>query len=385
MEYDKNMKKKIIFLTGTRADFGKLKILIGTIEKSSSFENYIFVTGMHTLSKYGSTYDEVMKQGYKNIFVFMNQTSITEMDMSLANTVTGFGNFVKEIKPDMIVVHGDRVEALAGAIVGSLNNILVSHMEGGEVSGTIDELIRHAVTKLSHIHFVANNEAKQRLIQMGELENSIFVIGSPDIEIMYSKNLPSITKAKKRYDIDFDKYSILIYHPVTTELEKIKDNINQVVSAVIDSNRNYVIIYPNNDAGSSIIFKEYERFCGNKNIKVFPSIRFEYFLTFLKNADFIMGNSSVGVRESEIYGVPSINIGNRQKGRSKSKNIIDVDENKNEIIRVMSEIENKKVKAVSNFGDGKSSKLFYELLSDEKIWKIAKQKQFVDIPMEKTK
>ena len=179
---DKN--KKIVFLTGTRADFGKLKPLINKIEGSENFENYVFVTGMHTLSKYGSTYDEVRKQKYKEMYIFMNQTHTTAMDIILANTIIGFSNFINEIKPDMIVVHGDRVEALAGAIVGSLNNILVAHIEGGEISGTIDELIRHSITKLSHIHFVANKEAKKRLIQMGEIDSNIYVIGSPDIDIM---------------------------------------------------------------------------------------------------------------------------------------------------------------------------------------------------------
>jgi UDP-N-acetylglucosamine 2-epimerase (hydrolysing) len=153
----------------------------------------------------------------------------------------------------MIIVHGDRVEALAGAIIGSFNNTLVTHIEGGEISGTIDELIRHAITKLSHIHFVSNKEAEKRLIQMGELKNSIFVIGSPDVDIMYSDNLPSIEETTEHYEIPFDDYSILIYHPVTTELETLGNDINEVVSATIESDRNYIVIYPNNDAGSDII------------------------------------------------------------------------------------------------------------------------------------
>jgi len=371
--------KKIVFLTGTRADFGKLKPLINKIEESDLFECYVFVTGMHTLSKYGSTFHEVEKQGYKNIFVYMNQTNTTEIDMILANTIVGFGNFIKEIKPDMIIVHGDRVEALAGAIIGSFNNILVTHIEGGEISGTIDELIRHAITKLSHIHFVSNKEAKKRLLQMGELENSIFVIGSPDIDIMKSKELPSIDKAKKRYKIPFDKYSIFIYHPVTTELEKLENDINEVVSAVIKSKRNYIVIYPNNDTGSDIIIKEYERFKELDNFKIFPSIRFEYFLTFLKNSKFIIGNSSVGTRVSEIYGVPSINIGSRQKNRSESKNIINVNNKREEMLDAVFKSENKKIKPVSYFGDGKSSENFYRIITKEKIWKVKIQKHFSDM------
>lgn len=374
------MTKRIVFLTGTRADFGKLKPLINKIEGSDQFENYVFVTGMHTLSKYGSTYDEVRKQNYKEMFVFMNQTHTTAMDIILANTIIGFCNFINEIKPDMIVVHGDRVEALAGAIAGSLNNILVSHIEGGEISGTVDESIRHAITKLSHIHFVSNEEAKKRLIQMGELERSIFVIGSPDIDIMYSDNLPSISETKEHYEIPFDDYSIFIYHPVTTELNTLKEDINEVVSASIESKNNYVVIYPNNDDGSDIIIDEYERFNDMDNFKVFPSIRFEHFLTLLKNSDFIIGNSSVGSRVSEIYGIPSINIGSRQKNRSKSKNIINVDNKKEEILDGILKAEHTKIKPISHFGDGKSAENFYKIVTEDKIWQTKIQKQFSDLP-----
>lgn len=368
-----------MFLTGTRADFGKLKSLIDRVEHSDLFECYVFVTGMHTLSKYGSTYDEVRKQNYKEMFVYMNQTNITEMDIILANTIIGFSNFINEIKPDLIVVHGDRVEALAGAIVGSFNNILVSHIEGGELSGTIDELIRHSITKLSHIHFVSNDEAKRRLIQMGEIENNIFVIGSPDIDIMKSDHLPSIDEAKTRYEIRFDEYAIFIYHPVTTELDKLEEHIKEVVSAVIKSNKNYVVIYPNNDKGSDIILNELERLEGRSNFRIFPSMRFEFFLTMLKNAKYIIGNSSVGIREAEIYGVPSINIGSRQKNRTKSKNIINVENDKEKILEAISKVEKIKTDPISNFGDGDSSNLFYENITKNEFWNIEIQKQFLDL------
>ena len=168
----------------------------------------------------------------------------------------------------MIVIHGDRLEALAGAIVGSFNNILVSHIEGGELTGTIDESIRHAVSKLSHIHFVSNDDAKKRLIQMGEIEERIFVIGSPDIDIMMKKDLPTREELIEYYDINFEKYAILIFHPVTTELEYLENQTTEMVGAVIDSKRNYVVIYPNNDPGSDIIMKAYGKLENNQNFKL---------------------------------------------------------------------------------------------------------------------
>ncbi len=376
--------KKIVFLTGTRADFGKLRPLIDMIQFSDKFESSVFVTGMHTLSKYGNTYQEVQKRGYQNVFVFMNQTHTTDQDTILANTIIGFGNFVKEISPDMIVVHGDRVEALAGVIVGNFCNILISHVEGGEISGTIDELIRHAVTKLSHVHFVSNKEAKQRLIQMGEFENRIFIIGSPDIEVMKSKELPSLDKVKNRYDIPFEDYAVAVFHPVLTEFNSIQHQISEFVSALIESKRNFVVIYPNNDKGSNIILDEYKRFENNSYFKIYPSLRFEYFLSLLKYSKFIVGNSSAGIREAEVYGVPAVDIGTRQMNRSKNSEIVHIKAKKKKILEAMNEIADKKVKRISHFGSiEKSSKKFYKILCEEKIWNISLQKQFIDLKTSK--
>ena len=212
--------RKVLFLTGTRADFGKLKPLILAVQHTPGFESRIFATGLHMLERYGSTIYEIEKAGCHPVYPFINQDGSvsSQMDLVLANTVTGLGHYVREFRPDLMIVHGDRVEALAGAIVGALNNIVVGHVEGGEVSGTIDEVLRHAVTKLSHVHFVANDEARARLIQMGEQAGSIFVIGSPDIDVMLSDTLPTLSQVQAKYDIPFERYVILMYHPVTTEL-----------------------------------------------------------------------------------------------------------------------------------------------------------------------
>ena len=372
------IKKKIVFLTGTRADFGKLRPLIEIVNNSNEFECHIFVTGMHTLSRYDFTYREVEKRGYKNVFVFTNQNNFENTDIMLANTIKGFSNFVKEISPDMIVIHGDRLEALAGAIVGSFNNILVSHIEGGELTGTIDESIRHAVSKLSHIHFVSNEDAKKRLVQMGEIEKRIFVIGSPDIDIMMKKDLPTKEGLKKYYGMQFEKYAILIFHPVTTELDDLENQTNELVSGAIDSKRNYVIIYPNNDPGSEIILNVYKKLENNANFRIYPSLRFEYFLTLLKNADFIIGNSSSGIIEAEIYSVPTINVGTRQKNRSSNESIMNIESKKEKILDSISKVDGKEIKSSFSFGDGKSTKRFFDVILSEKIWDVSIQKQFVE-------
>lgn len=371
--------KKILFLTGTRADFGKLKSLIKRVDEYYNFEAFVFITGMHMIAKYGMTANEVVKAGFKSTYKYINQNANDSMDVVLSKTIQGLSDYVKEINPDMIVVHGDRVEAMAGAIVGSLNNILVAHIEGGEVSGTIDELIRHSVSKMSHLHFVSNDSAKYRLLQLGELESSIFIIGSPDLDIMSSNSLPDISNVKDRYDINFDEYSIFMYHPVTTELDCLKKNISEVVSGLISSNGKYVVIYPNNDHGSDVIINEFERFVGNENFRVFPSIRFEYFLTLLKNASSIIGNSSAGVREAPFYGKPTVNIGSRQNNRSNSDSIINVNENSDLIIDAIESCHGLTFDSNNEFGDGCSHQLFFNALKSESTWNINKQKVFMDL------
>ncbi|TVL09936.1 UDP-N-acetyl glucosamine 2-epimerase [Shewanella algae] len=370
--------KKILFLTGTRADFGKLKSLIQKVEAHTDFEAHIFITGMHMLRKYGMTAIEVEKAGFKSLYKYINQSGHDSMDMVLAKTIQGLSDYVKELAPDMIVVHGDRVEAMAGAIVGSLNNILVSHIEGGEVSGTIDELIRHAVTKMSHLHFVSNEKAKLRLVQLGEDESTIFVIGSPDLDIMISKDLPSIDDVKKHYDIDFKDYSVFMYHPVTTEVDKLKVNIENVVSAVEDSNENFIVIYPNNDHGSDIIIDELSRLKNNERFKIYPSIRFEYFLTLLKNAKMMIGNSSAGVREVPFYGKPSINLGNRQNNRANASSIINLSEGYEQVLNAIKSCTEKSYEPEMEFGDGNSGDKFFKILQNKHTWLTSKQKIFVD-------
>lgn len=372
--------RKILFLTGTRADFGKLRPLMEKIEESDDFECHIFATGMHTISRYGYTIHEIEKFDFKNIFPYINQIAgnTSEMDMVLANTIQGLGLYVRELNPDLIVVHGDRVEALAGAIVGSLNNILVAHIEGGELSGTIDELIRHAVSKLAHLHFVANDEARRRLIQLGENDASIFVIGSPDIDIMLSDRLPDISAVRKRYDIPFDNYILFCYHPITTEIKKLSSHINKIVEALVESGRNYVVIFPNNDYGSEIILDALMPLKDKSHFRLFPSIRFEYYLSLLKNSDAIAGNSSAGIREAPVYGIPTINIGSRQKGRFNYQSIVNVKENKEELLHILKDLPRPSEPSL-HFGTGNSSAQFYEILNRDELWKTPCQKLFQDV------
>ncbi len=380
------MSKTIVFVTGTRADYGKLKPLIKVTEESDAFVPIIFATGMHTLERYGFTIDEIRANGHKKVYMYTNQVIEEGMDLILGNTIAGFSRFVRDVKPDLIVIHGDRLEALAGASVGALAGIPVAHIEGGEVSGTVDESIRHAVSKLSHIHLVASSDAAQRLRQLGEETERIHIIGSPEIDVMLSPELPSLDQACARYEISFRDYGIGIFHPVTTELETIAEQAENYVQALLETDDNYILIYPNNDIGSSVILNCMRRLSGNKRFRIFPSLRFEYFLTILRNARYIIGNSSAGVREAPVYGVPSIDLGTRQRGRATSASIRWAPLEKEAIAAAIRSV-HESGPAIPSFsnGTGHSREAFLDLLRQGVPWDLPMQKRFQPLLSEEAK
>ena len=278
-----------------------------------------------------------------------------------------------------MIIHGDRTEPLACAMSALLNNFNVVHIEGGEVSGTVDEMLRHAISKISHIHLVSNKIAKKRLIQMGENKKNIFTVGSPDVDMILGKNLPNLYKVKKRYEIIFNNYAIGILHPITTNLKNLKKETKIFLNSLVKSDLNYILIYPNNDHGSDIILKEITRFKNYKKFKIFPSIRFEYYLTLLKHSKFIIGNSSSGIIEAPYYGVSTLNLGDRQKNRLKTKLIKNVNFVEKKILKSIKFVKNRKIKKRKFFGDGKSAEKIMKLFLSNKIWNISNQKNFIDI------
>ena len=373
------MKKKIIFVTATRADFGKLKSLIKITKKSKKFSVYIIVTGMHMMSKFGSTHGEINKFFKSNIIKFKNQEFKDSLETILTNTTEKFSKIVKKIKPDLILIHGDRIESLGCALVGSLNHILTAHIEGGEVSGNIDDTIRHAVTKLSHIHFVGNNKAKKRVLSMGEKRNSVFTIGSPDMDILLSKKLPSIKFVKELYGIKFKNYAVLMWHPVTSSVYRLKEDTKKLINFVNYYNQNFVIIYPNNDLGTEIIIDSYKKLLKTGKNKMFDSIRFERFVSLLKNSKFIIGNSSSGIYEAPVLGIPTINIGERQHKRLNSRAIKNLKIESLNKYNVDKFLNNYKQIKKKYFGKGNADKRFIQVMNKNAFWKISTQKYYADI------
>ena len=372
------MKKKILFVTSTRADFGKLKSLISATKSKTSFKVYIVVTGMHMLKEYGYTFDEVYKSFKFNIIKFNNQKSGDKLEIIFNKTVEKFSKIIKKIKPDLIIVHGDRVEAMACALVGSLNHILTGHVEGGEISGTIDDTIRHALTKLSHIHFVGTSKARKRILRMGELKKSIFIIGSPDSDFLMKKKHANIDFVKKRYEINFSKYAVFLWHPVTSQIKSLKKENQKVLKFLKKYPQNFVVIYPNNDPGNKIILNSYKEISKDKKFKIIKSMRFEYFISLLRNAEFIIGNSSSALYEAPTLGVPAINLGDRQRNRLKTKLIknLKVNNLSNKIVKQF--INKYRPKKINYYGSGDSDKKFIKVILQKKFWNISSQKFFSD-------
>ena len=213
---------------------------------------------------------------------------------------------------------------------------------------------------------------------MGEIKRNIHIIGSPDLDVMISE-LPKINNVKKRYEINFDNYGILLFHPVTTELANLRDETSEICKAILQSKKDFIVIFPNNDPGSEIIIGSYKTFFeGIENIKVLPSMRFEYFLSLLKHSEFILGNSSCGVREAPFYGLPSINIGTRQNMRAKSKSILNINCNEEDILNAIEECPTINEPVSNEFGDGKSSEKFLKVLQEINLKDISVQKSIDD-------
>jgi len=371
----KTIAKKILFITGTRADFGKLQPLASEAH-NRGFEICFFVTGMHMLKKYGLTKIEVQRYKEFEVIEFINQREGDSQDVIISKTILGFSDLLQEIKPDLVVIHGDRIEALACSLVCSINYILSVHIEGGELSGTIDEVLRHCNTKLCSKHMVSSLDAKRRVQQLGESEEDIYVIGSPELDIHSANSGVTLEQVKKRYDVMDKDYGICIFHPVTSETEEISQQAQDLFSALSATQKYFVVILPNNDPGSNEI-KNVINKLDKLYFRVIPSMRFNYFSELMKNTAIFVGNSSAGVREAPFLGIPSIDIGSRQTNRAIAESVkFSKASDKSKIIDLVNDNWNKRFTQDSSYGFGNASSRFVQILETDSFWKCSMQKYF---------
>ncbi len=372
------MHRSLLFVTGTRADFGKLEPL-AIKARDAGFDVTFFVTGMHMLDSYGLTKLEVNRVTGVTVYEYINQKEGDPQDLVLAKTVTGFSAYVAQTKPDLIILHGDRVEALACALVAATNYVRSAHIEGGEVSGTIDELFRHCNSKLAYCHFVSSEQAAIRVRSLGEPEELIFTIGSPELDFHAQSSGVSIDEVLNHYEIPFTDYGICVFHPVTSEAASMGEQAQSLYGALHDSQRNFVLILPNNDPGSSEIIDVINTMPAER-FRIIPSMRFSYFSELMKNANALIGNSSAGVREAPFLGIPSLDVGSRQTDRSLSPTVTSCDAlDRKAIIEFLDTHWGAKPQPHTGFGEGHAAQKFVEILSDESFWQHPMQKRFRDL------
>jgi len=369
--------RKILFVTGTRADFGKMEPLAESA-RDAGFEVSFFVTGMHMMRKYGLTKTEVHRTKGFGVVEFINQRDSDPQDTILAKTIIGFSDFVVETQPDLVVIHGDRVEATACALTCATNYIRCAHVEGGEVSGTIDEVFRHCNTKLSTVHLVSSDIAAQRILRMGEPAQCVHVIGSPELDKHAQDSGVPLTEVKARYDISFDEYGIVVFHPVTSERAHIGAQATALFGALEASGRSMVVILPNNDPGTNDILEVIERLPPAR-FRPIPSMRFSYFSELMKNASAVIGNSSIGVREAPFLGIPSLDLGTRQTKRSTAESITHCEALDTAAIGGFLRDEwGQRYPSYSGFGLGAAAATFQKLLRDDAFWALPLQKHFAN-------
>lgn len=371
------MTRRILFLTGTRADFGKLEPLAAAA-RDAGHEVGFFVTGMHMLARYGLTKLEVRRMPGVSVHEFQNQRPGDPMDLVLAKTVTGFSDYLAENRPDLIVAHGDRIEALAAALVGATNYIRTAHVEGGEVSGTIDEVFRHCNSKLAHAHFVSSEAAAARVRRLGEPEETIHVIGSPELDFHAGASGVTLDEVRARYAIPFADYGIVVFHPVTSEAATMGAQAAALFGALADSGRSFVVVAPNNDPGSEAIFAVLGGLPAAR-FRVLPSMRFAYFSELMRHAACMVGNSSAGVREAPFLGIASLDVGTRQAGRAAAPSVAGAEAaDRAAILAFLTTEWGRRHARHDGFGQGRAADRFVQVLADPAFWARGLQKAFRD-------
>jgi len=363
--------KKILFVTERRADYSRFRPVLQKIKEDDELDYRLIVTGAWLLDKVGHPRDIITKDGFKitaEVKMFDENYGDKGNDMARAfgNSVIGLTEEVKKITPDLIMAGFDLSANLAIAIIGGFMNIPVAHLQGGEVTGTIDESLRHAITKFSQIHFCSNDDARQRIIKMGEKRENVFAVGSPSLDLIKEIKLISRRELEKEFDIDFSKpFIIVLQHPVTTEINKVDKQMMITLQAIEELDVQTILIYPNTDAGSQQIIKKIEK----SKIKQVKSLPFEKFISLLKLSRALVGNSSAGIHETATLKIPAVNIGSRQNGRLRPSNVIDVGHNKKDIKKAIRKAlypPPKLWKSLKNcynpYGDGNSAKKIIKIL-----------------------
>ena len=371
-------KKKICFVINSRANFGRVNVLLKELKKFKNCELQIVLGASSLLYKFGDISELLKKEKIKvnhKFYSIIEGENLLTMTKSAGYTIAELSNIFDQMNPDVVVVLADRFENLPVAICASYMNIPLAHIQGGEITGSIDEKVRHAITKLSDIHFTSTERSKRFVIRMGENSKMVFNTGCPSIDLVkkIKDKLPLSELSKFGVGSKLnknDKYLVVMQHPVTTEIKSTTSQIKETIKAIKviskDFNLKVLWFWPNVDAGNDKISKILRKYRENENpdnLIFIKNLAPKLFIQLLKGCECMIGNSSSGIREGSYIGVPYVNIGNRQDGREKCKNVISVKCNSAEIIKaVKKQISNGFYKSNHLYGKGNSSDKIAKLL-----------------------
>lgn len=321
------MSRKVAYISGTRADYGLMEATLRRIAAHPELELELLVTGMHLDPRYGSTVEEIKRAGFRiaaSVPTEMRRTTGSEMSRGIATMLAGFTAALERNVPDLVLLLGDRGEMLAAAIAAIHLNIPIVHIHGGERSGTVDEPVRHAISKLSHYHFVATEEARTRLARMGEEEQRIFVVGAPGlVGLATAERRDRAVLAREAGFDPADPLALMVYHPVLQDAESAGAEAAMLLSVLEDRNCQVLALLPNADAGSQAIREVLDAARSGTRIKVVTHLPRPEFIEWMAAADIMIGNSSSGIIEAATFGTPVVNVGPRQNLRERNANVTD--------------------------------------------------------------
>lgn len=361
------MTRKVCYITGTRADYGLMQYSLGVINVDPDLDLSALVTGMHLLPDYGETWREIEADGITiadKVPVDLSGRSGAEMSIALGQALIGFTSALQRLLPDLVLVLGDRGEMLAAAIACMHLNIHIVHIHGGERSGTIDESMRHAISKLAHYHFVATENSRDRLLRMGENTNRVFVTGAPGLDYIQQINMLEKVELYKTYGLNPAlPMLVVIFHPVVQQADDAGRQAQVLLEAISSSHYQSLVFLPNADAGGASIAQIIRQFETLVPIKVAVHVPRDEYLSLVAHAQVLVGNSSSGIIEAASLGTPVVNIGDRQNFRERNTNVIDVGLDAKEINSAISQAAMLKGRGWKNvYGDGNTTSRIVELL-----------------------
>ena len=374
------MKRRICVVVHSRANYGRIKTVMREISCHPSLELQLVVGSSALLERFGSAINNIRADGFKELATvssIIEGENPTTMAKSTGLAIIELATHFENLKPDIVLTVADRFETLATAIASSYMNIPLAHTQGGEVTGSIDESVRHAITKLAHIHFPATKKASEFIVRLGEDPKTVFLTGCPAIDLVAESDLVlnkdklNINKIGVGGEINLERdFLLVLQHPITSEYGEGVSQINETIKAVYKLSQKgmqVLWLWPNVDAGSDDVSNGIRTFRENikaRNIRFFKNFQPEEYVSLLANAKCIIGNSSSGIREASFLGTPCVNIGTRQTGRERGENVIDVNYKSDEIYNaILKQIKNGKYPKSNLFGDGNSGKKIAQILS----------------------